>query len=369
MNKTTSFLFFIGIILIGCNTPKKDPTPDPSNDTGIITLDDQQMKYIKEDTVKKINDEDILILNGKVSFDQNKVTKVFPVTGGTVIKIYPGIGDYVKKSDVLAILKGGDVSTFQNDYTVAKANLEVSRKNADIAKELFKTNVYSEKDKIAAENELKKAQAEFNKSKSYLESMGIKEDNVDASYTILAPTDGFIVERNVSENTIIRPDNSNNLFTISSLKTVWVMADLYENDISKIKLHDSVDIKTIAYPDKVLKGKVEQIGSFLDPQSRVVKVKVVLDNSDGLLKPEMYASVKITTYFPDFVLAVPTKALVLQGDKYVVMVAGPNKTFTKRAITILRTIDNLTLLKNGVNENEIIVTEGSLLVSNNNAAK
>ncbi len=327
------------------------------------------MNYIKEDTVRRIPDEDILILNGKVSFDQNKVTKVFPVTGGMVVKIYPGIGDYVTKGAILAVLKGGEVSTYQNDYTVAKANREVAKRNVDIAKELFKTNVYSEKEIIAAENEMKKATAEFNKSKSFLEAMGIKEDAVDANYTIIAPTDGFIVERNVSENTIIRPDNATNLFTISSLKTVWVLADLYENDISKIKLNDSVDIKTIAYPDKIWKGKVEQIGSFLDPQSRVVKVKVVLDNTAGLLKPEMYASVKITTYFTDSVLAIPTKALVLQGDNYIVMVAGPNKTFTKRAVTILRTIDTMTLIKKGVKEHEIIVTDGSLLVSSNNAAK
>lgn len=357
-----------GIIFSSCNNGKKDAANDaPTAGKGVIRLTAQQMNYVKEDTVKLINDEDILTLNGKVSFDQNKVTKVYPITGGTVIRIFPGIGDFVRKGETLAILKGGDVSTYQNDYTVAKSNVEVAKKNADAAKELYKTNVYSEKDMIAADNEYKKAVAELNKSKSYLDMMGIKEDINDASYSITAPTEGYIVERNISENTIIRPDNSNNLFTISSLKTVWVMADLYENDIPKVKTGDSVEIKTIAYPDKSLKGKVEQIGSFLDPQSKVVKVKIVLDNSDGLLKPEMYASVKISTALPDKVLAIPTKALVLQGDNYIVMVAGENKTFTSRPVTILRTLDDITLIKSGLKQGEIIVTEGSLLVSNNNS--
>ncbi|MEI6817065.1 MAG: efflux RND transporter periplasmic adaptor subunit [Bacteroidota bacterium] len=364
-------LFSISIIAItSCNLGKKETvTEEATAETGVIKLTDEQMKYIKKDTVKLVNDQDLLILNGKISFDQNIVTKIYPYSGGTVIKVTAGIGDFVRKGQTLAIIKGGDVSTVQNNYAEAKVALDLAKKNADAAKELYKTNVYSERDMISADNDYKKALAELAKAKSYLDMMGMKEESVDATYTISSPTDGFVVERNVSENTAVRPDNSNNLFTISNLKTVWVLADLYENDISKIIVGDSVEIKTIAYPDKEFKGKVDQIGSFLDPQSRVVKVRVVLDNSEKLLKPEMYASVRISTIFPGKVLAVPTKALVLTGDNYVVMVAGPNKRFIKHPVTILRSLESVTLIKSGLKEGDEIVTDGSLLVSNNNAAK
>jgi len=335
---------------------------------GMVKLTSDQFAYVKMDTAKAMNDQSELTLNGKVSFDQNKVIKVYPVAGGNVSKVYVNMGDYVHKGDALALIGGGDVSAISGQYAVSKSNVELAKKNLDVARELYKTNVYSEKDVLSAENEYKKAMAEETKSKSYIKMMGLGDESKGGeSYTITAPADGYVVEKNISENTLIRPDNSNNLFTISSLKTVWVVADLYENDIARIHEGDKVDIHTIAYPDRIFSGKIEQIGNFLDPVSRVVKVKVVLDNTEGLLKPEMYASVKVTCVMPGKVVEVPTKSLVLDGDHYCVMVFKNDHEFEKRRVNIIRNLDERTLIGSGLAEGEKIVTDGSLLVASNNA--
>jgi cobalt-zinc-cadmium efflux system membrane fusion protein len=319
------------------------------------------------DSVREIPDMNILTMNGKVCYDQNHVAQVYPLTGGLVSKILVSVGDRVHKGQVLAQISGGDVNSVAGEYEVAKANSDLAKKAMEVAEQLYHTNVYSERDYLNAKNEYTKALAEEAKAKGYAGMMGL--DDKTQVYNVTSPVDGFIVEKNISENMMIRPDNTTNIFTVSSLDQVWVMADLYETDLSKVKIGDNVKITTIAYPDKIFNGTISQIGNALDPISRVAKVKIVLSNNEGLLKPEMYANVKCyNVNTASKVLAIPTKSLILEGNHYVVMVKRGTNEFSKEIININRTIDNITIVNSGVKSGETVVTDGSLLVSNNNAA-
>jgi len=370
MSKLYFILVIVPIIIgISCSSCEKNKAAvvQETLSENMVRLTDDQFRYIKMDTVRLVNEVNQLTLNGKVCFDQNQVSKVYPFTGGILTKVFANLGDYVHKGQPLALITGGDVSTIAGSYAVAKANLELAKKTLDAAQQLYNTNVYSEKDLLAAQNEYRKAVAEEEKSKSYATMMGLNPDKLEGIYTVSAPMDGYVVEKNVSENTLIRPDNSNNLFTISSLKQVWIVADLYENDLAKVKLGDEAKVTTIAYSDKIFYGKVDQIGNFLDPVSRVAKIKVVLDNKDGLLKPEMYAGVKVYSETGNKVLQVPTKALVLEGNNYIVMIWKNDHLFEKRVVEIIHNLDDKACIKLGVQPSELVVTEGSLLVSNNDA--
>ena len=355
------------LLLLQACDKENVPHAEKVSSNGLIRLAEDQLRFIKTDSVREMEDINELTLNGKISFDQNHVAQVYPITGGLVSRVFVSVGDKVQKGQALAEITGGDVSAVSNEYEIAKANTSLAKKSLDAANELFKTNVYSEKDLLNAQNDYRKALADEEKAKRNSQLMGMSENQ--HNYTLTAPVDGYIVEKNVAENMMIRPDNSGSLFTVSSLDKVWVIADLYETDLSKIKEGDPVKVSTIAYPDRIFTGNIAQIGNALDPQSRVAKVKIILDNHEGLLKPEMYANVKcININDKSKVLAIPTKSLILEGDHYVVMVKRSANEFSKEKININRTMQNITIINGGLKCGDTIVTEGSLLVSNNNAA-
>src|SRR5664279_6595542 len=116
---------------------------------------------------------------------------------------------------------------------------------------------------------------------------------MSGEYIVRSPIDGFVVERQVNNNMMIRSDNATALFTISDLKNVWVMANVYESNITAVRMGDSVNITTLSYPGKIFRGKIDRIMNVLDPSNKVMKLRIVLGNPGYLLKPEMFASVVV----------------------------------------------------------------------------
>ena len=167
--------------------------------------------------------------------------------------------------------------------------------------------------------------------------------------------------KNTSQLTF-RNDNNTNIFTISDLKTVWVWANVHESDMAKVREGDEVAVKTIAYPEKLFKGKVKKIGTMLDPDSRVIKVRTELPNNDGLLKPEMFASIIITSQVRKVILAVPQSAIVLENNRFFVMRELRQGEFEKVVVTVGKTFGEFYEVTGGLNENDRIVSEGSVFV-------
>ena len=119
---------------------------------------------------------------------------------------------------------------------------------------------------------------------------------------------------------MIRSDNATGLFTISDLKNVWVMANVYESNISFVKMGDSVNITTLSYPGKIFRGKIDKIMNVLDPSNKVMKLRIVLRNPDYLLKPEMFASVVVNTTENKKMLSIPARTLIFDHSQYYVLV-------------------------------------------------
>src|SRR6185295_8538945 len=160
----------------------------------------------------------------------------------------------------------------------------------------------------------------------------------------------------------IRTDNATNIFTISDLETIWVWANVHESDMGKVHEGDFVRVKTIAYPDKEFTGTIKKIGTMLDPESRVIRVRTELVNKDGLLKPEMFANVVITPKNTVEVLAVPQSAIVLENNNYYVMKEAGHNVFEKVRIRIGKNYDRNTEVIDGLKEGDHIISEGSLFV-------
>ena len=319
------------------------------------------------DTVRSIDPASQLTLNGTVTFDQDNVVRVFPLVSGNVEKATATLGTYVQKGQPLATIRSGDISTYVNDFQADKADLEVAEQNLKNTSAQYKAGFASETDFLTAKNNLQKAKDELSRSRNILNVYGGNNMTGQPYYTVKAPITGYIVEKNVNAGQDLRSDNSNPLYTISSLQRVWIMANVYETDIPDIKQGQTVDVQVLAYPDKTFRGRIDNISSVLDEQARVLKVRIVLDNGGGLLKPDMFATIHV--HLPDANaqqgLAVAQKALVFDRDHYFVVVqTGPNK-FAAREVNVLKNTTRYAFVEGGnLKPGDRVITEGSLLVYN-----
>ncbi len=360
--KNIHFIFLIAFLITACGKEKKPVKQEVQSGKTKLELSVSQMAHIKIDSIHQQSLAEQLTAVGEVSFAEDNVVRIYPVVSGTVEKIFVSLGDYVQKGQPLATLLSMDMSQIQRDYNIAKSNFSVEEKNLARAQELFSAGMMSEKEFANARKDYNNAQSELNERTQILKLYGGSSSDLDAIYNVLAPRSGYIVERSITEGTQIRNDNNTNIFTISDLKTVWVWANIHESDLSKVEEGDEVQVKTIAYPDRAFKGSVKKIGTMLDPDSRVIKVRTELNNSEGLLKPEMFASIIVTSRHRLSIKAVPQTAVILENNRYYVMREIEKGQFEKVVVTIGKTFGNYYEVSSGLNIGDHVVSDGSLFV-------
>ncbi|HCW09368.1 MAG TPA: hypothetical protein DGG95_18590 [Cytophagales bacterium] len=359
--KNIHFLFVI-LLMTSCGGSKKKEKQAVPLAKDKLKLSESQMAHIKVDTVHEQTLADQLVAVGEVSFAEDNVVRIYPIVSGTVEKIFVSLGDYVQKGQSLATLLSMDMSQIQRDYNIAKSNFSVEEKNLARAQELFSAGMMSEKEFAGAKKDYNNALSELNERTQILKLYGGSSSDLDAIYNVMAPRSGYIVERSITEGTQIRNDNNTNIFTISDLKTVWVWASIHESDLAKVSEGDEVVVKTIAFPDKIFTGRVNKIGTMLDPDSRVIKIRTELNNNEGLLKPEMFANVVITPKVSEKAIVVSNSSIILENNQNYVMVKVSKNEFRKVQIKTGRVFHYYTEVLSGVTVGEAIVTEGSLFV-------
>ena len=342
-------------VLVSCHhKAETDPKDRP------FCLTDTLQKKVTMADVKTETVKNVVALSGKIEANEDKWVKVFPVVSGIVEEMKVQLGDYVNKGQVLAIIRSGEIADYQNQLSTAESNVRVSEKSLNDIKQMFTSGLATEKDVVTAETDLEKAKSELKRIQQTTSIYGAKGN---ATQSITAPVSGYVIEKNVTDKMQYRVDGTQPFFIIANLEEVWVMASVFESDIAKIKTGYDADIKVIAYNDKVFTGKVDRIFSILDPQSRVMKVRIRIPNKDGLLKPEMFAQINIkyddgSTQLP----AIPSEAVIFDKDKNFVMVYKDKCNIETREVEIFETIGNTTYIKSGLQPGEKVITQYQLLV-------
>jgi len=362
MKKITYLFFALTLVATSCKKEVEKKEASVPTEKNKITLTDEQTKQVTVEKVEEVPFAEEFTAVGEVSFDENNVVRVFPIVSGSVDKVNVSLGDYVQRGQLLATLLSTDISTYQRDYNVAKADYEVAEKSIARSQELYKSGMLSEKEFGEAKKDYENAKSDFNEKKQILELYGGSSERLDAVFRVVAPRSGYIVERNINEGTQIRTDANTNIFTISDLKSIWIWANVHESDMAKVKEGDNVKVTTIAYPDRMFEGTIKKIGTMLDPASRVIRVRTELSNEDGLLKPEMFATVIITSKTKEKLLSVPEKALVLENNNFYLMREAGTNTFEKVAVKGKKRFNNHVEVTEGINEGDLIVVNGSLFV-------
>ena len=354
----TAFLFML-LLLAACSKTKPsqhDVNPD------MVKLSPDQMKQITLDTARLEEEKTDLLLGGKVSFDKNYLSQVYPLVGGNVIKVNASVGDPVKKGQTLAVMLSGDIGDYESQYDVAQAQLATAKRNLDIAHTLFKTNVYSEKDVMQAQNDYKIAKDNLSKIKNYLKTYGVSDTSKNAKYRIFSPIDGYIVSRTINPGMNIRSDNPNSVFTVSSIGTVWIIANIYEDDISQVEVNDSVDITPVAYPARTFKGVISYIGNVLDSSSSTLPARIELKNPGNILKPGMFTTVRVHIDKHKQAIALPKESLVLYDNVFYVMLSKGGNIFERTPVTVAGSNEQTSYISKGLINGDVTVGKGSIYV-------
>ena len=352
-----SLTLLAALALAGCH--KTEETDVKEEKPVGFELSDTMMKDIKLDTVRLQPIMSEQTYSGQVISNGDQTAKVFPLVGGVVEKLNVELGDHVTKGQILAVVRSGEIADIQNQSSSAGTDLAIAQKNLAVAEDQFKAGLAAERDVVLARQEARKAAGNLNKSRKQLGIYGVTQDG---HYTIKAPISGFITDKDVTQNMQYTDSNVDSFFTISNLDQVWVMANVFESDIAKVKVGYDADVTTLAYPDKHFKGKIDKVFNVLDPDSKVMKVRVRLENPGYLLKPQMYAQVRIENIQNNKMLVIPSNSVVFDKDRNFVMVYKDRTHVETRPVTIAQTVGDRSYISEGLKEGDIIIAKEQLLV-------
>lgn len=355
--KTGLVAFSIATLVSSC----KENIPVEQKEQKICVSDSMQ-KMIALDTAKIANINDELSLSGEVSFDANKVIRVYPFSSGQVIETKATLGDKVTKGQVLAVIKSADIAGNYSDLKSAGSDIVIAKREMENTKLLYEKGISSERELTIARENYEKAITTGNKLNDIIKINGGGHTNANGSYLITAPTSGYIVEKNITAGSFIRIDNTNSLFTISDLSNVWIWANVFEADIPKVKEGYEAKITTLAYPDKVFTAKVDKISEVLDPQNKVMRIRMNLQNNNYQLKPEMFTNVIITNQESNKAVSIPSEAVVFDNSRKFVVLYHDKCNLEIKEVTLLKSVGETTYVQSGLSIGDVVVSKNQILL-------
>jgi cobalt-zinc-cadmium efflux system membrane fusion protein len=264
----------------------------------------------------------VLGAGGRISFDDQRVTHVFSPVNGRVRQLVAQPGQRVGKGDPLAIIDSPDVGSAISDYAKAQAALGAAEREHQRQKELFAAHAAAERELEGAEANARQARAELERAAEKARLLtGGKLSDVTQEFVLRSPIAGEVISRAANPGVEVQGQYSGGtaveLFTVGELDRVWTMADVFEADLGRVRVGAPVTVEVIAFPGRRFGGRVDWISGAVDPATRTAKVRCAVDNSDRLLKPEMYATASIAVPGRR-ALAIPRGAVLRQGDQTVV---------------------------------------------------
>jgi membrane fusion protein, heavy metal efflux system len=261
---------------------------------------------------------------GRLSFVEQRVQRVFSPVTGRIVKITAEVGQRVKKNDPLAILESPDLGAAAADVGKAAADFSAASHNYQRQKELAAVHAVAQKDYEQAEDDFRKARAELERAREKTKLLrGTGAPAPGGSYVLRALIDGEVVARNLNPGLEVQGQYSGGtaveLFTIGDLDPLWVLADIFEMDLARVKAGARVTLTAVSYPSQEFRGNLDWISDSIDPATRAATARATIPNPDKRLKPGMFVTVRIETEGHRH-LAVPRKAVLRMGATTLVFV-------------------------------------------------
>jgi cobalt-zinc-cadmium efflux system membrane fusion protein len=364
----------LAILLAGCSSERgaNEMTSYSSNESktdtaSLFTIPQDQMSHVQVVTVQASKLTRTLRLTGAVAYNAFSTTPVITQVGGPVAKILVVPGDRVKRGQPLLEVSSPDYSLLLAAYLKARDTFRVADKNYERAQDLFAHHAIADRDLLQAESDRIQAQADLSAAQEGMRILGIpkpedlEKSPISAQIPLLAPIGGEIVERLVSPGQVMQAGTTQ-AFTISDMSTVWVMANIYQGDLAYVKDGDPATITTDSYPDK-FSGKISFISPALDPNTRTLQARIVVDNPGGKLKKDMYCVATVTAGTILNAIAVPDSSILRDDENQpFVYLASNSNQFSRRPVNIGQTENGQTQVLKGLSPGDKVAANGSLFL-------
>jgi cobalt-zinc-cadmium efflux system membrane fusion protein len=342
------------------------PKPQPPSGAGT----DLQSR-IETMTVEYSSVKAALPLAGRVTYGEDRFSRISSPLQGRVVEVRAKLGDHVKTGDILLVIDSPDISAAYSEYVKEASEFEYATRAYELAKDLYENKALPQKDLKQAENDLVKARAEFRRGKERLLSLRVPaaeldkplaEQKITSRFDMKSPLTGTVVERNITPGQSVSGDPGQVLFTVADLDRLQVVADLYERDLDLVKMGQVAAVTVEAYPGTSFPAVLSAVGDVVDPNTRTIKVRAMVDNEAHKLKPEMFARLNIDVGDTTQFIAVPREAVLEADGKEFVYVAQPGNRFVRRPVKTATASSDLVRILEGLSPGERVVTKGAVLI-------
>ena len=336
------------ILLAGCNEPAQ------KTDTAQARVEGQTVIFPAN------SPQVTALVSAKI---EDRTVRVFSPLGGRVQSIGVRLGDTVRAGQTLAVIAAPDLGAAQSEARKAEQDDLLAQKSLARVTELLGAGVAPAKDLQAAQAEAERAAAERSRTQARLKLYGTASGAVDQRYTMASPIAGVVVERNLNPGQELRPDTQGEkgLFVVTDPSRLWFVLDVVESDIGAVRAGAEVRIGATMLGNETLPGKITHVADFVDPQTRTVKVRGTLENSQRRVKAEMFvtAGLKVPAV-GGFI--VPTKAIYLRGEQNYVFVDAGGGRYLRKPVRLGATSNGHQVVLDGLSADEKVVVEGTLLL-------
>jgi cobalt-zinc-cadmium efflux system membrane fusion protein len=281
---------------------------------------------------------------------------VISLASGRIVDIRARLGDTVQKGQLLLRVRSDDISGGFDAYRKATSDELLARKQLDRAKDLYAHGAIAQQDLEVAQDTEDDAKTTLDTATEHLHLLGSDPDNPKGIVDIVAPVSGVITDQEVTNAAFVQAYSTPNPFTISDLTSVWIVCDVFENDMANVRVGQPAEIKLNAYPDRVLKGTVSNIGSILDPSIRTAKVRIEVANPGAMMRPGMFGSVILFGKEKRAYTAVPASAIVHLHDRDWVYIPVDGKFKRVEVISGEQLPNNMQEVLSGLQPGQQVVT-------------
>ena len=305
---------------------------------------------------------------GKILANENRLAHLSARVPGRIVAVYANLGDRVKDGDRLLLLDSPAFGEAQLEYRKARNVVNVAEKALARAQALLDGGAIGAGEHQRREADYENARADLHEAEEKLHLLGMTEREIQrlaaktlphaevAQVSLRAPFRGDVIERNATIGEVVDPNKS--LFTVADLSTVWVRADFPEQQAGRLKAGLTIEVRVSAYPDTTFRGVITYVGAVIDPATRTIMARAEVPNSDGRLRPEMFADILLVTD-EQSVLSVPHTAVQQMGNRQVAFVVRGSRQFESREVTLGQTSNEYIQVVTGLTAGDEVVTQGS----------
>lgn len=368
MRSALALLAVVGVWACGCGEEHKQAAADDSaairRQGNLVTVPPSAplAGRLEVETAKRTTFTRTVAAPASVEADPARYARILPPLNGRVLELYVHPGDAVNKGQELLAIDAPDFVGAQTDYARTRGLLAQAERNLTRQEDLAGHGIVGQRDVDQARTDRDSAQSDFNRSKQRLLELGMDPDRTQlgAPLIVRSPLKGKVLDVTTATGEF-RNDPTAPLMTVADLSDIWVTANVQEKDIHYVHRGDPATATFGAYPSETFRGRVLFVADVLDPDTRTAKVRIAYPNTDGRLRPAMFATVTLKTWDTEE-LTVPTTALVLIGDHTTVFVEVAENTYEQRKVTTGEQQGGRTIIKSGVAVGDkVLIREGALL--------